>query len=302
MSAYTFHKLAFDAVSETGANLRNMEQPPPEVTARMELEGAQNVCELLDRFPSVAREWFDKAVEGAWSVTSDVVLHWMANHSALPELQTSPTFLKLRGARRVYVDEAQDCSGSMVKIIQQCTHASVVLAGDTNQDINGFMGAVDPIGRRADFFPQATAFPLSFSWRFHSQIANAFNTITKERCVGRPDRPCTEKGPIVVLCGTNREVDAALAHLQKRNIRAFKRGSVEAAQGGVEVSTVHRAKGGGWTTVVVMPIRRKNVKVAATAVSRARELLYIHYSVAKEYGIATSSHVRRFGGLKELKF
>jgi len=189
----------------------------------------------------------------------------------------------------------------MVKIIQACTQASVVLAGDTNQDINGFMGAVDPIGKRARYFPAARTYPLSCSWRFHQQVADAFNQVTGEKCVGRRDRPDTGRGPFVVLCATNADCDAALEQLRKRNIKAFKRGSGDPAEG-VEVSTVHKAKGGGWHSVVVMRMRRRNLKVAATAVSRARERLWVHYSVCKDFGVKTQSHIRRFGDLREVPF
>jgi ATP-dependent exoDNAse (exonuclease V) alpha subunit len=67
------------------------------------------------------------------------------------------------------------------------------------------------------------------------------------------------------------------------------------------VSTVHKSKGGGWGRVIVMPLRRRgDVKLAATAVSRAREVLYVHHSLMKEYGVRSSSHVRRFGSLREI--
>lgn len=271
--ASTFHKLAWDALSESGAVLKTMEFPPAELTARAEACGAASVAELLQRDSAVARLWYDKALLGEWSVTTDAVLHWLAYHDALPELQETPTFKRLRGARRVYCDEAQDASASMVKILKDCVDASVVLAGDSNQAINGFMGSVDPIGNRDEFFPGATVLPLSQTWRYHAQIADAFNKITAERCVGRPGRPAADRGPCVVLCATNKEVDDAIAKLGAMGVRAFKRGAggdSDQQREGVEVSTVHRAKGGGWHTAVVMRMRRNNTKMAATAVSRAR--------------------------------
>ena len=82
-------------------------------------------------------------------------------------------------------------------------------------------------------------------------------------------------------------------------MKAHKRGS-EGAREGVQVSTVHKAKGGGWHTAIVMRLRRKDVKLVATAVSRARERLYVHFSLVKDYGLRTTSHVRRFGDLKEI--
>jgi superfamily I DNA/RNA helicase len=297
--ATTFHKLAFDAVSESGATMERLDTPPKALQARAATAGVKSVAEL------VAAEWYQKARMGDWTITSDAVLHWMATASELPELLETPSFQRLRAARRLYVDEAQDCSESMVRIIQGCTQASVVLAGDTNQDINGFMGAVDPVGNRARYFPGASTFPLSTSWRFHGQIATAFNSVTAERCIGRQQAPDPDRGPVIVLCATNKDVDAALEWFGDRDIKAFKRGSggedaASAAPEGVQVSTVHKAKGGGWHTVVVMRLRRGDVKLAATAVSRARERLWVHFSLVKDYGIKTSSHVRRFGQLDEV--
>jgi superfamily I DNA/RNA helicase len=186
----------------------------------------------------------------------------------------------------------------MVKILQECTGASIVLAGDSNQAINGFMGSVDPIGNRDTYFPGAKMLPLSQTWRYHNQIADVFNAITAERCIGRPERPSSATtGDTIVLCGTNKEVDAAVKQLRDLKIKAYKRGTTGE---GVQVSTVHKAKGGGWHTVVVMRMRRNSVKVAATAVSRARERLFLHYSLMKEYSLRTTSHVRRFGELREL--
>jgi hypothetical protein len=295
--ATTFHKLAFDAVGETGATMERLDAPPKALQARAAAAGHKSVADLVASDPAVSHEWYQKVRTGDWTVTSDAVLHWMATASELPELLETPSFQRLRAARRIYVDEAQDCSLSMVRIIQQCTQASIVLAGDTNQDINGFMGAVDPIGNRALYFPRARAYPLSTSWRFHGQIAAAFNSITAERCIGRQHAPdAAGGGPAIVLCATNKDVDAALEWFADRKIPAFKRGTEGE---GVEVSTIHKAKGGGWHTVVVMRLRRGEVKLAATAVSRARERLWVHYSIVKDYGIKTTTTVRRFGDLGE---
>lgn len=298
--ATTFHKLAFDAVAESGTALERLDMPPKELVVRAEARGLTSVTDLVHHMPEVAEEWYQKAKACEWSVTSEIVLYWMAHARIFPELLETPSLRRLLAARRVYVDEAQDCSLSMVKIILMCKPtASIVLAGDTNQDINGFMGSVDPVGNRDEYFPDAATLPLSHTWRFHAQIAAAFNQVSGERCVGRQDRPDAGKGPVVVLCGTNAEVDKALAWFEDKKIKAFKRG--EGGEG-VEVSTVHKAKGGGWHTVVVMRLRRKSTKVAATAVSRARERLYVHYSLMKEYNIKATSHVRRFGDLKDVAF
>jgi hypothetical protein len=297
VAAYTFHKLAFDAVSESGVVMNTMEQPPKEIKGLLAAD--DSIPNLLERQPDVARIWYDKAVAGTWSVTTDVVLHWMAHASALPELLDTPTLKRLRAARRVYCDEAQDCSASMIKILKGCTNASLVLAGDSNQAINTFMGSVDPIGKRAHYFPHATVLPLSQTYRYHDQIAAAFNEISGERCIGRPGPPDPEaRGDTVVLCGTNKEVDAALAQLRAFKVEAYKKGEPAA---GVGVFTVHHSKGFGYTNVVVMRLRRGNANLAATAVSRARERLFVHWSLAKEYGVKTTSHVKRFGELRELR-
>lgn len=309
VAAYTFHKLAFDCVAESGAALKSVDRPPEEVQRLMREHKVTSVPALLavPGGAEVARAWYERAVEGDWSVTTDVLLHWLAHADAMPELQATPTFQRLRAARRLYVDEAQDCSADMVCIVKGCASAaaSVVVAGDTNQHINSFMGAVDPIGDRARHFPGARVFPLTQTWRYHSQIADAFNSIARERCVGRPGKPEADKAPAgstIVLCSTNREVDDALDQLRKRGLKAFKRGGDDGgAAEGIEVSTIHKAKGGGWFTVVVMPIRRRgDANMAATAVSRAREVLYVHRSLVGEYGVRTASHVRKFVSLRDI--
>jgi energy-coupling factor transporter ATP-binding protein EcfA2 len=119
--ATTFHKFAFDAVSECGVALEYLDTPPRALQVRAAQAGVRSVAELMERVPAVAHEWFEKARSGEWTVTSDVVLYWLANATELPELLETPSYKRLQGARRVYVDEAQDCSASMVKIIQACT-------------------------------------------------------------------------------------------------------------------------------------------------------------------------------------
>jgi len=105
---------------------------------------------------------------------------------------------------------------------------------------------------------------------------------------------------VIVLCATNGDVERAMTQLRRMRVRSYKRGAGQ-PEVGVEVSTVHKAKGFGFDTVVVMRLRKNSVKLAATAVSRARTLLYVHSSLCSEYGIKTASHVRRFGELSELR-
>jgi len=270
-----------------------------------------SVTTLLRLEPTLARDWFYKAKAGEWTVTADAILAWMANTTLLPELLETPTARRLIGARRLYVDEAQDLSEAMVSVIRLCLpNASVVVAGDTNQAINEFMGAADPVGNHARYFPGAKVLPLSKSWRFHQQIADAFNAVTGEACVGRDDEPSRRRGAVLVLCRSNARIDAIMKWLRKKGVRACKRekGSGEARRGVVEVSTVHRAKGGGWHTVVVTDDvineydgRALRQRLVATAVSRAREVLYVHRAVASQYGISASSHVRLFHSLESIR-
>jgi len=302
VSAYTFHKLAYDAVSETGVVINLMEYPPQEITRLTERGGYKSVAAMLDCHPTVATRWYDKSLAGEWGATIDVVLYWMAHASSLPQLLETPTYKRFVGARRLYVDEAQDCSCAMVEIVKKCTDASVVLAGDTNQDINVFMGSCDPVGNRERFFSGCATFPLTTSWRFHSQIAKAFNLVTRERCVGRPGPPSPAPPRLsttCILCDTNREIDAVREVLQEMGISSHKRGANDSTDG-VEVSTIHKAKGAGFDTVVVMRVRRSRNTVA-TAVSRARERLYVHSSLARSYGIKEGTHVKKFDSLAFLE-
>lgn len=306
-TAMTFHKLAFDAVKETGIKVSISDELPKEIF-KMTYSTGQGVAELLHNDPFLSRNWFKKALAGEWNVVSDVVLHWMATATMLPELLKTSTVQKLLSARRIYVDEAQDMSRSMVMIVRNClTNASIILAGDTNQHINQFMGAADPIGNRR-FFPEATILPLSSSWRFHRQIADAFNSVTNERCIGRSDQPLSGTGPIIIQCGTNKVLDTVMDWLKKNDIKAKKRekNSGEVPAGTVEVSTVHKAKGGGWHICIVMEdvmkCKRDLAKyMIATAVSRAREMLYVHKRIAIKYQIRSNSHVKTFESLDDIK-
>ena len=73
------------------------------------------------------------------------------------------------------------------------------------------------------------------------------------------------------------------------------------------MSTVHQAKGGGWHTCVVtddvlLPrpprareaSRRYAQNLVATAVSRAREALFVSERIADAFGIKENEHVKRF--------
>ena len=60
---------------------------------------------------------------------------------------------------------------------------------------------------------------------------------------------------------------------------------------------MHRAKGGGWHTAVVMSDVGGHVKLMATAVSRAREVLYI----PRWNGIPQTPNVRFFSRLEDIR-
>lgn len=313
----TFHKFAFDAVRECGINIRMTngdsggQNIPPEISKMIKDEKLENVSELLKKKPEIATRWFSKSSAGDWDACSEVVLYWMASAKHLPELLATSTVDRFLSSKKLYVDEAQDCTPNMVKIIKMAAErgASVTIAGDTNQSINGFMGACDPVGNYKTDFPNARRLPLSISWRFGQAIADAFNTITRERCVGRPDGAFQGRVDIVIQSGTNKTICDHIEDLKIAGIQAVKRGKKESSPecGDVEVSTVYQAKGGGWHTCIVMDdvisrftSKKQARRLVATAVSRARERLYVQRRLACDYNIRESERVKIFGSISEL--
>ena len=314
----TFHKFAFDAVRECGISILmrngdNGEQKlPQEIQNLMKENRVDNVSQLLVQMPVLAERWFKKASSGDWNACSEVVFYWMAQAKHLPELLATTTVNRLLSSKKLYVDEAQDCTPNMVKLIQMAADngAAVTIAGDTNQSINGFMGACDPVGNYRFYFPEAKRFPLSISWRFGQEIADAFNAVTGEGCVGRPGEVTSAQVDIVIQSGTNVKITTLLDFLKSAGIKSMKRGKESTPVAGVvEVSTVFQAKGGGWHTCIVMNDvlpnaydwdKEQDKKLVATALSRARERLYVQRRVAFVYGIKPSERVKVFEDLSDL--
>lgn len=72
------------------------------------------------------------------------------------------------------VDEAQDTSDVQLSVLQnQVGHSSILLVGDTHQQIYSFRGAVDAMQK----IPVSKTFYLSTSFRFGYEIAAAANNI-----------------------------------------------------------------------------------------------------------------------------
>ena len=73
----------------------------------------------------------------------------------------------------ILLDEYQDTAPVFVSILQQQTHALVILLGDDNQRIYEWRGAINA----ADEFSNAPRCPLSQSYRFGQVIADVANSV-----------------------------------------------------------------------------------------------------------------------------
>lgn len=75
----------------------------------------------------------------------------------------------------IMIDEAQDCNGATLAIINGCTGCSKIFVGDPHQQIYGWRGSVNALD-----LVQGKEFRLSKSFRFGSNIANVATHILKE--------------------------------------------------------------------------------------------------------------------------
>ena len=73
----------------------------------------------------------------------------------------------------ILLDEAQDTAPVMLSILQQQTHALLILVGDDNQQIYEWRGAVNAMGA----FPGAPRRLLSQSFRFGQTVADVANAV-----------------------------------------------------------------------------------------------------------------------------
>lgn len=109
----------------------------------------------------------------------------------------------------ILLDEAQDSAGVFLDILQQQTHALLVMVGDDCQAIYGWRGAVNAM--RA--FPGAPRKMLSQSFRFGQAIADVANAVLADLdeptdLVMRglesiPSRVAPLDNPTCILCRTN---------------------------------------------------------------------------------------------------
>jgi hypothetical protein len=122
----------------------------------------------------------------------------------------------------ILYDEAQDANPVMTAIVEEQTHAQLVVVGDSNQSIYGWNGAVDALTR----WDIDKRLLLTRSWRFGPAIAHNANRVleaigTDLRLVGSPDIASTvehvgDDQVDAVLCRTNaRSVEEVLDALDQ---------------------------------------------------------------------------------------
>ncbi len=123
----------------------------------------------------------------------------------------------------ILLDEYQDTAPVLISILQQQTHAMLVLVGDDNQRIYEWMGAVNA----GDEFPEAPVGTLSQSFRFGQVIADVANSVlsrleepTKLVMSGNPTIPSRVgvlADPDCVLSRTNAAAVSAILSYNKLN-------------------------------------------------------------------------------------
>ncbi|MGP9761062.1 AAA family ATPase [Corynebacterium sp. AOP12-C2-36] len=129
------------------------------------------------------------------------------------------------------VDEAQDARPAMLSIIRdQIGKMRIVAVGDSAQAINGFTGAIDALPILSQI-PGAAVLPLSQSFRFGAEIAEASNRIldvmgAQLRLTGSPS--ITSSVHVTVPSSRPPEVDAVLV---RTNARLIQEVSAEQAAG-----------------------------------------------------------------------
>lgn len=84
-------------------------------------------------------------------------------------------------ATTILLDEAQDASGVMIGVLQNQTHAQLVVVGDRYQAIYGWRGAVDAM----DAFDVAHTTALTQSFRFGPAIASMANVVLASQCASQ---------------------------------------------------------------------------------------------------------------------
>lgn len=127
----------------------------------------------------------------------------------------------------LFVDEAQDLSPGVAKVIKTQRQLKKVYVGDPNQSIYGFAGGKDALAT----IPATHTLPLTTSWRFGANaasIANGWLIALKSAHTVRPNpRVTTNVGPCLrpdaVLTRTNARAVWELMEFQRKGNQATLR-------------------------------------------------------------------------------
>lgn len=167
---------------------------------------------MIPLLVGLAHRVWDEAMRpgGVLPVTHDMYLKlWALGRPRLP-------------FATILTDEAQDSSALMVGLLQEQTHAQLVVVGDSRQAIYGFRGAVDSLR----MFQTVHRTTLTQSFRFGPKIAETANAVLLDQCNsdillrGDPNQPgmvapCDR--PACVLARTNATLVGELFDEIERN-------------------------------------------------------------------------------------
>ncbi len=163
-------------------------------------------------FPRAVTAWEDiQSTRGTLPFTHDYYLKlW-----ALSDPRIDKDFIML--------DEAQDASPVISQVVENQTHAQLIMVGDSNQAIYGWRGAIDAMKNFHGF-----RLNLTQSFRFGEAVAEEANKwltllespIKLKGLESIPSRleECPE--PKAVLCRTNAEAVRNIMQFQKMGIKA----------------------------------------------------------------------------------
>jgi hypothetical protein len=266
----------------------------------------------FEKYEKFALRWFKKVMNQEWPIKGLEIVHfWVSRCDSEPykELIETHYFRSFSEYGLVFNDEAQDMAAWMRDVIKVAfPNARYVCVGDTWQCINQFMGAQDPVGNpswllheNGGFCKNVSVFTLSRSIRCNDAISKLFTFLTGEPMVGNgPSRPLPDKKLLTacVLTRTNAEQGGLLYFINEKrlrvklvNLKSKKRITLE-TPGRIELSTVYQAKGATYYVSVVdcsVPELLDGVftKLVATALTRAREMVFIRRSIIEAFGLTT---------------
>lgn len=177
--------------------------------------------------PYVRKAWADvTSQEGRLTTTHDVYLKLWAEGG--PDGKTPP-YIR---SEVIFVDEAQDLTGVMFKILAQQRHAQFVLVGDSAQELYGYRGAVNALDRFERERADVVTLYLSTSFRFGPKIAETANVVLA--ALGTPLRltgagfqeGCLQMvaNPDAILCRSNAGVMRAAMDMLLSRVEADEAG------------------------------------------------------------------------------